>query len=415
MMRDKLTKLEKDWILYDVGNSAFILISATIVPIFFKNIATDAGISNAMSTAYWSYTLSISTLILAVLGPILGRMADEKGRKKYFFLFCLAVGVIGCAVLGLINHWLAFLLVFLIAKSGYSGSLIFYDAMLTDVTTNNRSDRVSASGYAWGYIGSCIPFILCLALILKGDKVGIDASLGTIVSFMLIALWWILCTIPLLRNYKQVYYREKLERHSFKTIVSGFKRSIEKVKQNRAIWTFMLAYFFYIDGVFTIIEMATSYGKDVGIGDTDLLLALLLTQIIAFPFALLFGYLSKKIKTRKLIEFSIIGYILIVLFALQLDQAWEFWFLAVCVAVFQGGIQSLSRSYFSRLVPKENSNEFFGMFDIFGKGAAFTGTLLIGVVTQITGSTRIGVAALIVLLGIGFYFVKKMPKNAADL
>ncbi|MDY6062738.1 MAG: MFS transporter [Erysipelotrichaceae bacterium] len=414
-MRDKLTKLEKDWILYDVGNSAFILISATIVPIFFKNIATDAGISNAMSTAYWSYTLSISTLILAVLGPILGRMADEKGRKKYFFLFCLAVGVIGCAVLGLINHWLAFLLVFLIAKSGYSGSLIFYDAMLTDVTTNNRSDRVSASGYAWGYIGSCIPFILCLALILKGDKVGIDASLGTIVSFMLIALWWILCTIPLLRNYKQVYYREKLERHSFKTIVSGFKRSIEKVKQNRAIWTFMLAYFFYIDGVFTIIEMATSYGKDVGIGDTDLLLALLLTQIIAFPFALLFGYLSKKIKTRKLIEFSIIGYILIVLFALQLDQAWEFWFLAVCVAVFQGGIQSLSRSYFSRLVPKENSNEFFGMFDIFGKGAAFTGTLLIGVVTQITGSTRIGVAALIVLLGIGFYFVKKMPKNAADL
>lgn len=415
MMRDKLTKLEKDWILYDVGNSAFILISATIVPIFFKNIATDAGISNAMSTAYWSYTLSISTLILAVLGPILGRMADEKGRKKYFFLFCLAVGVIGCAVLGLINHWLVFLLVFLIAKSGYSGSLIFYDAMLTDVTTNNRSDRVSASGYAWGYIGSCIPFILCLALILKGDKVGIDASLGTIVSFMLIALWWILCTIPLLRNYKQVYYREKLERHSFKTIVSGFKRSIEKVKQNRAIWTFMLAYFFYIDGVFTIIEMATSYGKDVGIGDTDLLLALLLTQIIAFPFALLFGYLSKKIKTRKLIEFSIIGYILIVLFALQLDQAWEFWFLAVCVAVFQGGIQSLSRSYFSRLVPKENSNEFFGMFDIFGKGAAFTGTLLIGVVTQITGSTRIGVAALIVLLGLGFYFVKKMPKNAADL
>lgn len=415
MMRDKLTKLEKDWILYDVGNSAFILISATIVPIFFKNIATDAGISNAMSTAYWSYTLSISTLILAVLGPILGRMADEKGRKKYFFLFCLAVGVIGCAVLGLINHWLVFLLVFLIAKSGYSGSLIFYDAMLTDVTTNNRSDRVSASGYAWGYIGSCIPFILCLALILKGDKVGIDASLGTIVSFMLIALWWILCTIPLLRNYKQVYYREKLERHSFKTIVSGFKRSIEKVKQNRAIWTFMLAYFFYIDGVFTIIEMATSYGKDVGIGDTDLLLALLLTQIIAFPFALLFGYLSKKIKTRRLIEFSIIGYILIVLFALQLDQAWEFWFLAVCVAVFQGGIQSLSRSYFSRLVPKENSNEFFGMFDIFGKGAAFTGTLLIGVVTQITGNTRIGVAALIVLLGIGFYFVKKMPKNAADL
>ena len=177
----------------------------------------------------------------------------------------------------------------------------------------------------------------------------------------------------------------------------------------------MLAYFFYIDGVYTIIELATSYGKDVGIGDNDLLFALLLTQIVAFPFALLFGELSKKVKTRKLIEICVFGYILIVLFALQLDKAWEFWFLAVCVAIFQGAIQALSRSYFSRLVPKDNSNEFFGIFDIFGKGAAFTGTLLVGIITQISGDSRIGVATLLILLIAGLAILVKVPENQADL
>ena len=177
----------------------------------------------------------------------------------------------------------------------------------------------------------------------------------------------------------------------------------------------MLAYFFYIDGVYTIIEMATSYGSDVGISSDQLLLALLLTQIVAFPFAIIFGKLAKKVKTRKLIQISIFGYILIVLFALQLDKAWEFWFLAVCVAMFQGGIQALSRSYFSRMVPKENANEYFGFFDIFGKGASFTGTLLMGVITQITDSSTMGVAGLLILLIVGFILMSKVPQNNADI
>ena len=176
----------------------------------------------------------------------------------------------------------------------------------------------------------------------------------------------------------------------------------------------MIAYFFYIDGVYTVIEMATSYGYDVGINQTQLLLALLLTQIIAFPFAIIFGKLSEKIKARKLINISIVGYIFIVCFALQLDKAWEFWFLAVCVAMFQGGIQALSRSYFSRLVPKDNSNEYFGLFDIFGKGASFTGTLLVGVITQLTDSSTMGVAGLLILLIVGLIVMRKVPNNEAD-
>ncbi len=414
-MKNKLTKLEKAWILYDVGNSAFVLMISTIIPIFFKNIASSAGVSMSDSTAFWSYSLSLATLVVAFLGPTLGRLADGKDKKKKYFSVFLIIGVVGCALLGFIQTWQLFLLVFLIARIGFSGSIVFYDAMLVDITSDERSDEVSSGGYAWGYIGSCIPFVICLLLILNGSKFGLSGYVAGIIAFIIVALWWLGCTLPLLKSYEQKYYSVESESKSFSSMVKGVIKTITKAKDNKPMWMFMLAYFFYIDGVYTIIELATSYGKDVGIGDTDLLLALLLTQIIAFPFALLFGYLSKKIKTRKLIEFSVIGYILIVLFALQLDKAWEFWFLAVCVAVFQGAIQALSRSYFSRLVPKENSNEFFGIFDIFGKGAAFTGTLLMGVITQITNSSKIGVGALLILLVVGLVLLIKVPHSSADL
>ena len=414
-MKNKLTKLEKAWILYDVGNSAFVFMISTIIPIFFKNIASSAGVSMSDSTAFWSYSLSLATLVVAFLGPTLGRLADGKDKKKKYFSVFLIIGVVGCALLGFIQTWQLFLLVFLIARIGFSGSIVFYDAMLVDITSDERSDEVSSGGYAWGYIGSCIPFVICLLLILNGSKFGLSGYVAGIIAFIIVALWWLGCTLPLLKSYEQKYYSVESESKSFSSMVKGVIKTITKAKDNKPMWMFMLAYFFYIDGVYTIIELATSYGKDVGIGDTDLLLALLLTQIIAFPFALLFGYLSKKIKTRKLIEFSVIGYILIVLFALQLDKAWEFWFLAVCVAVFQGAIQALSRSYFSRLVPKENSNEFFGIFDIFGKGAAFTGTLLMGVITQITNSSKIGVGALLILLVVGLVLLIKVPHSSADL
>ncbi|MBP1924818.1 UMF1 family MFS transporter [Sedimentibacter acidaminivorans] len=405
----KLTKLEKYWILYDVGNSAFILLVSTIIPIYFKNIAMSNGISAANSTAYWSYAISISTLVVAILGPILGTLADTKGYKKPLFILFLMLGVLGCAALSLPFSWIAFLTVFVFAKVGISGSFIFYDSMLSDITTDDKMDYLSSLGYAWGYIGSCIPFTISLILILFADKLNISTTFATSIAFILNSAWWFIITIPLLRNYNQIHYIE-VKKHA---MMKAFKRLwdvFKDIKNQKEIFTYLLAFFFYIDGVYTIIEMATSYGKDVGIGDNDLLLALLLTQVVAFPFAIIFGRLSKKFKTKNLINVCIIGYFLIALFALQLDKTWEFWFLAVCVAIFQGGIQAFSRSYFAKIIPKEKSSEYFGLYDIFGKGASFIGALLMGISTQISGNSKTGVAFIGVMFIIGFIVFQRAVK-----
>ncbi|MGI6094382.1 MAG: MFS transporter [Lachnospiraceae bacterium] len=405
----KMTKLEKQWILYDVGNSAFTMLCTTIIPIYFKNLATSAGMSLADSTAYLSYALSISTVIVALLGPTLGTLADTNGYKKPLFGTFFMIGVVGCLGLSVPKGWLAFLLVLILAKAGYNMSLIFYDSMLSDVTTDERMDVVSSHGYAWGYIGSCIPFVAGLILILFADKIGISAVTATMGAIAITAIWWFFVTLPLIKNYQQIHGIEKKD-SAWKESMQRLWAMLKRLPQNKPIFYFLIAFFFYIDGVYTIIDLATSYGKDVGITDTHLLLALLLTQIVAFPCSILFARFSKKFKSENLIQICIIGYIGIVVFALQLDKAWEFWFLAVCVAVFQGAIQALSRSYFAKIIPKEKSSEYFGFYDIFGKGAAFFGTTLMGISTQISGSSKTGVALLGVMFIFGFIMFRKAGK-----
>ncbi len=206
--KSKLTSLEKHWIMYDIGNSAFILLISTIIPIYFKNIASESGISASNSTAYWGYAVSISTLIVAIIGPILGTLADTKGYKKPLFTVFLLLGAIGCAVLSISVSWLVFLFIFVIAKVGISGSLIFYDSMLPDVTAEDKMDLLSSLGYAWGYIGSCAPFTLSLVIILFSDRLSITASNATKFAFILTAAWWTAASFPLLKNYRQIYYVE---------------------------------------------------------------------------------------------------------------------------------------------------------------------------------------------------------------
>lgn len=409
-MKQKLNKLEKYWVMYDVGNSAFALLVSTIIPIYFKNMATQNGISAADSTAYLSYAISISTLIVAILGPVLGTVADGKNRKKPLFTLFMMVGVIGCAALALPKSAMLFLVVFVITKVGFSGSLIFYDSMLVDVTTDERMDDVSSQGYAWGYIGSCVPFIASLALIFGADYIGISGTMATAIAFVINALWWAVVTIPLLKNYKQNYY--------VKTRTSGVTETVKRlgsvcgeIKNNKKVFLFLVAFFFYIDGVYTIIEMATSYGKDVGISDTSLLLALLLTQIVAFPCAIIFGRLAQKFDTARLIAVCIGAYFLVAVYALWLDAAWKFWMMATFVGVFQGAIQALSRSYYARIIPKEKSSEYFGIFDIFGKGASFMGTMLMGISTQIFHTSKAGVIVIAAMFVIGFV-VFKLQANA---
>ena len=410
-MKQKLTKLEKRWILYDVGNSAFVLLTSTIIPIYYKNVAAASGISDADSTAFFGYATSLVTILVAVLGPVLGTLADTKGFKKPVFTFFMMMGVLGCAALALPKTWVAFLAVYVLAKTGLNASLVFYDAMLSDVTTDERMDVVSAQGYAWGYIGSCVPFIISLVFVLCSELIGISGGTAMAIAFVLNAAWWLLVTLPLLASYEQKHYVERTA-HPVRDSFGRLARVFSEILKMPEIWFFLLAFFFYIDGVYTVIDMATSYGKDVGISDTNLLLALLLTQVVAFPCSILVGTLSKRLKNTTLIQISIVGYFFIVLFALQLDKAWEFWFLAVCVAVFQGAIQSLSRSYFARIVPKEKSTEFFGFFDIFGKGAAFMGTMLMGISTQLFDTSRAGVGLLAVMFAVGFVLFRMAVRKA---
>lgn len=408
-MKFKLTSLEKKWVLYDVGNSAFTLMVSTIFPIYFNSLAESAGISDVNYLAYWGYATSICTLIVAILGPTLGAIADTKNFKKIIFSAAMGVGVFGCIVLGFLSSWLWFLVIFVLAKTGYSASLVFYDAMLTDVTEPERMDSVSSHGYAWGYIGSCIPFVISLVIVLGGGSVGLDTQTSMILAFIITAVWWLCSSIPLLRSYRQKYFSEAGEhvvRNSFRRLGRTF---IDLTKQKH-IFVFLLAFFFYIDGVYTVIDMATAYGQALGLDSTGLLLALLVTQIVAFPCVLIFSRLVKKVRPETVITICIAAYFCIAVYAYWLDTQFDFWLLAVLVGMFQGTIQALSRSYFAKIIPAEKSGEFFGIYDICGKGASVIGTALVSVLSQLTGSINIGVSALSVMFLIGLVLFRFSAK-----
>ena len=409
MENKKMTKLEKYWILYDVGNSAFTLLVSTIIPIYFNALAGNAGISEVDYLAYWGYAASISTIIVALLGPTVGSIADTRNYKKPLFVLFMAIGVIGCAALSVPGSWLVFLVVFVIAKVGYNASLIFYDSMLVDVTTPERMDKVSSNGYAWGYIGSCVPFILSLVFVLMYESFGMTMNTAMMLAFFINAAWWVLMTVPLLRNYRQKNYAET-PKHPVRDSFQRLGHTIRDIRKEKKVFLYLLAFFFFIDGVYTIIEMASAYGSALGLDTTGLLLALLVTQIVAFPCALIFSVFSRKYETASLIKVCILAYTGIALFAIQLDKQWEFWFLAVMVGMFQGAIQALARSYFAKIIPAEKSGEYFGIYDICGKGASFMGTTLVGVVAQITGVANAGVGIIAVMFVIGYVLFHKAAR-----
>ena len=406
MNKLKLTPAERSWVLYDVGNSAFTLLIATIIPIYFNFLAEEAGLSNVQYLAYWGYAASAATLLVAVLGPVFGTLADTQGYKKPIFLLFLGVGLIGCIALGFAAHWLWFLLIFVVARVGYSGSLIFYDSMLSDITDADRMDHVSSQGYAWGYIGSCIPFAGCLALVLGSSALGLSMVTAMGLSFGITALWWLGFTLPLLRRYEQKHFVER-QPHAIQESFARLGRTLASVRQEKKIFLFLLAFFFYIDGVYTIIDMATAYGEALGLDSTGLLLALLLTQVVAFPFAILFGRLARKFSGDQLIPLCILAYFGIAVFAMFLRTQAQFWMLAVLVGMFQGGIQALSRSYFARIIPSSQSGEYFGLLDICGKGASFMGTTVVSVVSQITGNISLGVGMIALLFLVGLILFRQ--------
>ena len=396
----KLTPREKRWIVYDVGNSAFVLLSTAVVPIYANSLLEAAGQDNIVST--WGYAQTVASLVIALLMPILGSIADVQGMKIRFFLGFFLTGVVMCLGMALPLGWLAFLVVYVLATIGLNGSLTFYDSMLIDTTSNERMDKVSSHGYAWGYVGSTIPFIVCIAVIFGGPALlGLDTAACTRISFLITAVWWVAFTVPLLRSYRQVHYRTTADhtaeavRGTFWELAGTFRR----IARDRSLLLFMIAFFFYIDAVNTVISMSTSYGTQLGIDSTQLVIALLVTQFVAFPCAILYGRLAGRFGAKRMIVIAVIAYLGIVMFAaFFLKTAVEFWILAILVGMFQGGIQALSRSYYGKIIPKDHANEYYGFYDIFGKTASVLGTFLVATTTAVTGNASAGVLSIAVLL-----------------
>lgn len=400
--------------LYDWANSAYsIIITTAVFPLYYKSVASNAGVSLSHSTAYLGYTVAIATFILAMIGPILGTIADYQGLKKKFFLFFFVMGSAATASLAFVpgTNWLWLLIIYTITAIGFHGANIFYDAFLVDVTREERMNTISARGFGLGYIGSTIPFIVSIAIILLADKgiLPLATSSASRLAFIITAIWWFSFTIPMLKNVVQLHgiAREpKLLSGSFRRLGQTFK----EIRKYRTVFIFLLAYFFYIDGVGTIISMSTAYGTDLGIGATSLLIILFVTQVVAAPFAILYGRLAQKFTGKKMLYVGIGVYIIVCIYAFFLKTTMDFWILAMLVATSQGGIQALSRSYFAQLVPKNKSNEFFGFYNIFGKFASVMGPLLLGVTAQLTGSSAYGVFSLVILFIVGGILLAFVPE-----
>ncbi len=410
----KYTTQERNWVMYDVGNSALVLLNTSVVPIYFDAINTAAN-SAELVTA-WANAQTVASLVVALLMPILGSLADFAGNKIKFFLGFFFTGLVLCFAQAIPMGAMPFLVVYVLCTIGLNSSMTFYDAMLPDVTTDERMDAVSSSGYAWGYVGSCVPFIVCIALIMGGPAVlGLDTMLCTRLSFIITGAWWLAFTVPLVRSYKQRYSKELAPGETFMSEVTktfkGLVATLKRIVADKVILIYMIAFFFYIDGVHTVISMATTYGTSLGIDSTQLILALLVTQFVAFPSAIAYGKLSQRYGTLRMIIIAVAAYVGIVLFAaFFLKTAVEFWILAIVVGMFQGGIQALSRSYFGKLIPKERSNEYYGFFDIFGRYASVMGTLLVSVVTSLTGDPSLGVLSIGILLVVGFVMLVRLAR-----
>ena len=408
------TKEETSWVLYDIGNSAQVLTTMTVLfPLLI------ASITPGDSTVYVGWANAAYALILAFLSPILGTIADYKGKKKRFFKFFLYLGIITGFLLAMpFFDWRACVILYVLAMIGYTGANIFYDAFLVDVTTDERTHTVSAAGYAWGYIGSVLPFIVFIipfALVtLFGGELGyimiggfkLTNRLAITISMVCAVAWWFAYSRPIIRNVHQIHYHEEVPhvvRESFKRLFATFKN----LSKNRNVFLFCLAYFFYIDAVNTVISMAISLATDMGIDQIVSLGVVIFINIIACPGSIIFGRLATRFGGKKMILTAIMGYLVIVLVGSQLSKnANLIWVVGFLVGMFQGGLQAVSRSYYALLIPeKDDANEYFGFFEIFSKFAAIIGPVIISVLTMVTGKPEIAILGLIPLMVLGTIFL----------
>lgn len=404
----RFTKAEKSWIMYDWANSIYATnIMAAIFPIYFAMQANETG------NKLYGFAVSAAALVVALLAPILGAIGDFSGMKKKLFAGFLMLGLVFTAVMAAFEDWRLMLVGFIFSRIGFSGSCLFYDSFLTDVTTPERMDRVSSWGYAMGYIGgSTIPFIISIAIMLLMNQ----SVLSYKIAILIVVVWWAVFSIPFLKNVKQQYSVEDAPQALAKEAFRNAWKTFKDILKDKKILFFIIAYFFYIDGVDTIISMATNYGETLGLGAIGMILALLVTQIVAVPFSILFGNLAKKVGAMKMIAIAVCVYFVITILGFfmgfnieqaelsggDIDAALKlsstlFWILATLVGTVQGGIQALSRSYFGQLIPPERSNEYYGFLDIFGKFSCVIGPALYAATYAATGRASLGILSIIVL------------------
>lgn len=438
----KLSSKELSWVLYDVGNSAYTLLACALIPIWYKSLAVGDGagqISSDRATAYYAMAIAVMTVVSALIGPVCGAIADHMRIKKAIFSTTVVVGVSACILNGFTPTWVLFLVIYVLTKIFYNASLVFYDSMLVDVTTKDRMDEVSSYGYAWGYLGSCVPFLVSLAAYICGpDMLGyISNRLSMIIGFAVTGIWWFVVTIPLFKSYKQVNYvsdvadkdiHKNFENDAFirdnikeknktnknpgvlRLIADAFAQIFGTIKKiatkDKKVGLFLVAFFLYIDGVGTIIDNCINIGTDLKLDSVGQVVFLLFTQIVACIGSLVFGRLSQTYKTTTLLYVCIAGYFAVCLYALTLHDLIGFGIMAFGVGCFQGSLQALSRSYFSKIIPPENSGEYFGIYDIFAKGASFLGSLVIASVKLAGGTINVAVATMAIFFAVGFAFLR---------
>ena len=402
------------WVMYDWANSAFVTtITAAVLPVYYSSVAA-VGLLPNLRTAYWGYTSTIALLLVAFLGPVLGAMADFSGAKKKYLTRFALIGITGAALLFFVRegNWLMASIFYIIGSVGFSGANVFYDSLLPHVADEDERDQLSSRGYAFGYLGGGILLAINLAMIMTAPDAAATALMSRI-SFLMVAVWWLVFTIPLWKWVPEPVRRILKGEENYNPVQASFSRlahTFGEVRKYKELFKFIVAFWLYNNGIGTIITMATIYGTELEFSSTTTIGTLLMVQFVAIPFALLFGWLGKKIGTKKSILISLGIYSIIAIGGYFMYQEIHFWILGFGVATVQGGSQALSRSLFSRMLPKSQSAEFYSFFSVSEKVAGSFGPFLFGIVSTIMGGSRLSIVSLIIFFIVGGYLLTRVDE-----
>jgi len=397
------------WALYDWANSAFaVTVMAGFFPLFLKQY-WSAGSDSAVSTFQLGAANSIGSLIIVVLAPILGAIGDRSGARKKYLMFFAGMAIVMTGALPFVarGDWPAAIILYILALIGFSGGNIFYDSLIVNVASKEQLDRVSALGFGLGYLGGGLVFSICVLMTIWPEHFGLaDATQAVRVSFGVAAGWWALFSLPLFFFFKEPI-REQRSR-GWSALKAGLQQLVStfhRIRSLRVVFLFLIGYWFYIDGVGTIVRMAVDYGMGLGLDHKSLIMALLVTQFVGFPAAIAFGFLGERIGAKRGILIGIAIYAGVTSWSYFMTEVWEFYVLALVIGLVQGGVQSLSRSMYARIIPADKAGEFFGFYNMLGKFATVLGPILMGIVGLATGSPRMSILVILILFLIGAIFL----------